>query len=58
METHRYRPRALEPALRARLATFPVVVVTGARQTGKSTLARELEGDARTFLTLARRQSR
>ena len=38
--------------LRARLATFPVVVVTGARQTGKSTLARELEGDARTYLTL------
>ena len=52
MDTYRYRPRALEPTLRARLATFPVVVVTGARQTGKSTLARELEGDARTYLTL------
>ena len=52
MKTHPYLPRALEPTLRARLATFPVVVVTGARQTGKSTLARELEGDARTYLTL------
>ena len=52
MATDGYRPRALEPTLRARLATFPVVVVTGARQTGKSTLARELEGDARSYLTL------
>ena len=49
---HSYRPRALEPILRARLATFPVVVVTGARQTGKSTLAREIGGEARTYLTL------
>ena len=29
-----------------------MVVVTGARQTGKSTLARQLEGDERTYLTL------
>ena len=50
--SYRYRPRALEPILRARLATFPVVVITGARQTGKSTLARELGGEARTYLTL------
>lgn len=49
---HRYRTRALEPTLRARLATFPVVVITGARQTGKSTLARELGGEERTYLTL------
>lgn len=34
------------------LHTFPVVVVTGARQTGKSTLVRErLPGD-HTYLTL------
>ena len=52
MTTYRYRPRALEPILQARLATFPVVVITGARQTGKSTLAREMGGDARTYLTL------
>lgn len=49
---YRYRPRALEPILQARLTTFPVVVITGARQTGKSTLARELGGEARTYLTL------
>ena len=48
----RYRPRALEATLRARLAVFPVVVLTGARQTGKSTLAREIEGGSRTYLTL------
>ena len=49
---YRYRSRALEPILQARLATFPVVVITGARQTGKSTLARELGGEERTYLTL------
>lgn len=49
---YHYRPRALEPTLRARLATFPVVIITGARQTGKSTLARELGGEERTYLTL------
>ncbi len=47
-----YQTRILEATLRARLEAFPVVVVTGARQTGKSTLARELEGGARTYLTL------
>lgn len=47
-----YVPRALEPLLEARLDAFPVVVVTGARQTGKSTLARELGGAGRTYLTL------
>jgi predicted AAA+ superfamily ATPase len=44
--------RALEASLREHLQTFPVVVVTGARQTGKSTLARELAGEGRTYLTL------
>ena len=52
MTTSPYLPRILEPTLRARLEAFPVVVVTGARQTGKSTLARELEGERRTYLTL------
>ncbi|WP_419161727.1 ATP-binding protein [Candidatus Palauibacter sp.] len=47
-----YLPRILEATLRARLEAFPVVVVTGARQTGKSTLARELEGHRRAYLTL------
>lgn len=38
-----YRPRLLDAALARDLASFPVVVLTGARQTGKSTLAREGE---------------
>ncbi|MEK7866685.1 MAG: ATP-binding protein [Planctomycetota bacterium] len=35
-------PRALLPVLRARIARRPVVVLTGARQTGKTTLVRDL----------------
>ena len=35
-------PRGLLPLLRARLARWPVVVLTGARQTGKTTLVRDL----------------
>ena len=34
--------RLLEQSLAERLRVMPAVVVTGARQTGKSTLAREL----------------
>ncbi len=47
-----YLPRALQSVVKARLAAFPVVVVTGSRQTGKSTLAKELGGENRTYLTL------
>ena len=35
-------PRALQATLDLALRTFPVVVVTGSRQTGKSTLVRWL----------------
>ena len=35
-------PRLVVQSLRERLAAMPAVVVTGARQTGKSTLAREM----------------
>lgn len=49
----RYYPRAAADLIRQRLTAFPVVVLTGARQTGKSTLARHLgEERARTYLTL------
>src|SRR6185312_17204649 len=34
-------PRLMEPSLAAAWAQFPVVVLTGARQVGKTTLARE-----------------
>jgi predicted AAA+ superfamily ATPase len=36
------RPRGLLPLLRARLDRWPITVLTGARQTGKTTLARDL----------------
>lgn len=46
-------PRLMGPVLGRTLEVFPVAVLTGARQTGKSTLARqpELFGD-RTYITL------
>jgi hypothetical protein len=46
-------PRLLHTALASALAAHPVVVLTGARQTGKSTLAQGLEPmDHRLYLTL------
>lgn len=39
---HRFLPRLLEPVLETTLTQFPVVVLTGARQTGKSTLVQHL----------------
>lgn len=45
-------PRHALASLEARLATMPTVVVTGARQTGKSTLARDLAGAARDYFSL------
>ncbi len=46
-------PRALQPTLDLALRSFPVVVVTGSRQTGKSTLVRFLaEDDPRPYRTL------
>lgn len=46
-------PRALAPLLQRALGAFPVIVVTGARQTGKSTLVRELLSEEnRLYVTL------
>ena len=45
-------PRLVEAGLDARLRIMPAVVVTGARQTGKSTLAREKVSGGRRFLSL------
>jgi hypothetical protein len=48
-----YIPRALGPVVDTALQQFPVVVVTGARQTGKSTLVQNLPSSApRSYLTL------
>ncbi|MCB9666073.1 MAG: ATP-binding protein [Alphaproteobacteria bacterium] len=48
-----YRPRLVSSTLSADLGTFPVVVLSGARQTGKSTLAQEGHPFAeRPYLTL------
>ena len=52
-------PRILETSLQRALRLFPVVVVTGARRTGKSTLVRS--GNAledRTYLTLDAAEAR
>ena len=46
-----YRPRLIEARVRAVAAHFPVVLVVGARQVGKTTLVRRLFGDdARSFV--------
>lgn len=45
-----FLPRLLAEPLRRALSVFPVVVVTGARQTGKTTLVRHRPG--RTYLSL------
>lgn len=45
-------PRLVEAALAERLAVMPAVVVTGARQTGKSTLVSERVAGRRRYLTL------
>ena len=45
-------PRHAQPALADRLRVMPAVVVSGARQTGKSTLAQDLTPGARRFISL------
>lgn len=45
-------PRLAVDSLAQQLGVMPVAVVTGARQTGKSTLVRQLAGDSRRYVTL------
>ena len=53
MNKLRFRPRALAPVVEKALATHPVVVVTGGRQTGKTTLVKHLgSASKRHFETL------
>ena len=49
---HDYLPRAGAESLAERLRVMPVTVVTGARQTGKTTLVRDLTPDKRRYATL------
>lgn len=51
-DIHRNLERCLAPSLRAALRRTPVVVLTGARQTGKTTLVRNWAGKDRRYLTL------
>jgi predicted AAA+ superfamily ATPase len=45
-------PRLVARSLHDRLRVMPAVVVTGARQTGKSTMVQELVPGGRRFLSL------
>jgi len=49
-----YVPRFLADALRRAATTFPVVMVTGARQTGKTTLLRHEFGGSHRYVSLDR----
>lgn len=47
-----YSPRTIEQALSNAANSFPVLLITGARQVGKTTLLQHLGGSERTYVTL------
>ena len=47
-----YRPRSLEDKLRTASAQFPVLLLAGPRQVGKTTLLRHLAEDDRRYISL------
>ena len=47
-----YIPRAIEPAVLAIAETFPVLLVTGPRQVGKTTLLKHIAEKGRNYVTL------
>ena len=54
MQLMRYIPRFLVQTIRRAMATFPAVLVSGARQTGKTTLLRTEFGNSHQYLSLER----
>jgi predicted AAA+ superfamily ATPase len=46
------KPRALSRVIRKALRTFPAIVVTGPRQSGKTTLLKTMFADSHAFVTL------
>lgn len=49
---NRFLPRLLNSSIEIGLESSPVVVITGARQTGKSTLAQKLDPEKRSYFSL------
>jgi hypothetical protein len=50
--THAYIPRSLEPVIKKAVSQFPVVVLVGPRQSGKTTLLKHLFGNQYPIVSL------